>query len=218
MAEKMKVVAAEGTPSATFSEIDIDVSAPASIKRKIQQDIGEYIVEQVLLTTGDAKSPVSGERWPALARDSNYRAQKIKAGLRPVADMENQGNLKDSLTFKTGKTLKVGFFDTEAWKADGHLKFSGKDGFAPRRRFLPGEGQEFIGPIQAGIEDIIADGLLQAEELNKKDFKTVETKQELYGMLKERFPDLSASEIRAAVMRDDSLSSLLDELDLLDLL
>jgi len=216
MTIKLKTLEAVGSESATYSEFELDANVSESVKTKIQQDVGEFIVEQVLQTIGNAKSPVSGESWGRLSKD--YKSKKVGEGLPGEADMENTGALKDALTFKTGDTLKVGFFNSEAWKADGHLKFSGADGTAPRRRFLPDEGQKFISSIQSGIDKIVADNILESDAIDAEDLDGIESKAELYATLKDRYPDLSRAQIRLAITRNPRLTNLFEDLDLLDLL
>lgn len=214
---KIKVIDAVGSESETYSEFELDVEAPVAVKKKINREIGEFIVEQILQETQSAKSPVSGESWPALSKD--YKAKKVSLGLAGSANMELTGQLKDELRFKTvDGNLRVGFFGTdEAWKADGHLKFSGAENETPKRRFLPAAGQSFKSSIQDGIENIIADNLVSGG-LDKADLEGIETKSQLYAVLKENFGDLSKAEIAAAITRNPDLVDLLDELDLLELL
>lgn len=133
--------------------------------------------------------------------------------------MELEGDMLDALSFEeTRDGVEVGIFGKEAWKADGHLKFSGEEGTAPRRRFLPGEGQEFDPAIQDGIEKIILDAIGDETRFNRQDFDAVSTKSELYSVLSEYFPDLARAEIKQAIVSVPSLVTFLDELSLLELL
>lgn len=133
--------------------------------------------------------------------------------------MEFEGDMLDSLSFEeTRDGVEVGIFGKEAWKADGHLKFSGEEGMAPRRRFLPGEGQEFDSAIQDGIEEIILGVIGDETKLDRQDFNAVSTKAELYSVLSEYFPDLARAEIKQLVVSAPSMVAFLDDLSLLELL
>lgn len=133
--------------------------------------------------------------------------------------MEFEGDMLDALDFKpTADGIEIGFWGKEAWKADGHLKFSGATNNTPQRRFLPGEGQEFDSSIQSEIEKIITDAIAEEMEFTSETFDAVNTKAELYDALADFFPDFSRADIRASVVRIPSLMRLLDDMDLLDLL
>lgn len=159
---------------------------------------------------------MKGESWPQLSKD--YKERKLEEGGSGKPDMELDGDMLDSLTYRVTKDgIELGFFDSEAWKADGHLKFSGLENNTPQRRFLPGEGQEFRSEIQGEIDRIIADNLAEAAPITKADLSDVSTRSELYELLMPYFQNMTRAEIRAAVLRT-SLAELLDDLDLLELL
>ncbi len=214
----VKVLEAVGSPTRTVSSLDLglDANIPDAIASKIKQDVGQYIVEQVLLTLSEAKSPVKGESWPKLSE--KYKKIKVDAGGSPIANMELYGDMLDSLSFEeTDAGVDVGFLGEQAWKADGHLKFSGAENNTPQRRFLPGDGEEFRSNIQDGIDKIIADGM--SEQFDKSDFENVDTKTELYDTLAEIFgEEMSRTDMKLAVLRNEYLYDMLDELDILDLL
>lgn len=215
----MEVKKVTGSKAKTTSEIDLGLSdsLPETIKAKVKRDVGEFLVERVLSSLRNAETPVKGEGWPALSK--GYRAFKKAEGLPPDANMELEGDLLDALTFEeTNSGVEIGFFGAEAWKADGHLKFSGKENNTPQRRFLPGEGQEFDAEITRKAEQIIADAIAENSEFDKSAFEDVGSKSELYLVLAEYFPDMSRAEIKSAVARAPSLIKFLDDLDLLDLL
>ncbi len=216
----MKVTKTEASDSETSSVIDLfsDLGkVDSSTKKEIQDQVGEFLVEQVLLTVADAKSPVQGEKWSPLSKD--YKTLKVDEGGVGIANMEKDGDMLNSLTFETTKDgIKLGFFDDQAPKADGHLKFSGKDGTAPKRRFLPGEGQKFKGEIQDEVDRIVADVLASNTDFDKEMFSDVNTKSELYAVLRASLPDLTKSEITEAAMRSSRLRKILTDLDLIDLL
>lgn len=177
----MKVIKSQGTKSRTTSLIDLfdGEEVSPSLRKEIHNEVGEFLVEQVLQSVAEAKSPVSGESFPALKAD--YKKKKVAEGGSGVANLELSGDLLDALDFKsTAEGLEIGFFNSQAWKADGHLKFSGADNGIPQRRFLPDEGQKFKRDIESQIEDIILDKIIGRAELNENDLKDVETKTDLY--------------------------------------
>lgn len=215
-----KVTKTEGSESKTAASIDFlsDLErVPDDIKAKIKQDVGDFLVESILTAVSKAKSPVAGESWPALSKE--YKAKKEDEGAAPKANMEEHGDMLNSLTFReTPNGIEIGFFDDQAWKADGHLKFSGKENHTPKRRFIPAEGQNFTADIQVEIDKIIADNLADAETFKRGDFSGVDTTSALYEVLRRAFGDMSVHEIRAAVTRSPYLTQLLDDLDLMELL
>lgn len=216
----MKVTKAEGSESATFTEIDLELprGTPPEVRRRIERDVGDYLVERVLQATADANSPVAGESFPALSR--SYAKEKKLEGGTGKPDLTLHGDMMDALDAKpTGDgRVEVGFFGDQAWKADGHLKFSGAENNAPKRRFLPAEGQHFTSEIEGEVEKIIADGLVEGGAIDPSTLEGVSSEEELYSALRGLFPDMAKAEIRAAILRSATLTEMLDELDLLDLL
>lgn len=177
--------------------------------------MGEFLVEQTLFALDSAKSPVQGESFPALSR--KYKKRKLAEGGRGIPDLELTGDLKADLTASPAPDgLEIGFFGSQADKADGHLKFSDRENNCPQRRFLPGEGQKFKREIESGVEDIIA--RRSGEAFKEEDFADVESKADLYDVLSEVYLDMSRSEIRQAVASSPDLFDLLSGLDLIGLL
>jgi hypothetical protein len=219
---EIKVKTAVGSPEKTAISLELTESLkgiPERVKTRIKNDVGEYIVEQVLQSVAKAKSPVAGEDWPKLSPE--YKKRKQAEGNTGTANMELEGDMLNSLQFKkTADGIDVGFFGRQAAKADGHLHFSAEsaNATAPQRRFLPGEGDEFVPSIQKGIEAIIADNLVGEVEFETDDFSSVTTKADLYSVLEEYFEGLSRSEIRRAVTSAPGLVSFLDSEGLLEFL
>lgn len=197
-------------------ELDL-TGIPKSDQAQVKNDIGEFLVEQVLKYVSQSQSPVQGESWPKLSKD--YAAFKKSEGGTPIANMEFSGDLLDSLDFKNTRAgVEIGFFDSEAWKADGHLKFSGAKNHTPQRRFLPAEGQQFKNDIQREIEKIILDAKVSSSDFPASELKEIDTTSNLYDYLSEKLGLDSRSEIKMAVLRDTDLVDRLDKYDLLALL
>lgn len=217
---EIKVTHSEGEGGQTASTLDItsDLDVPDKIKSKIKRDIGEFLVEKIREAAAQSKSLVSGERIPALS--AAYKKHKTAEGLPGQPNLEFTGALMDGLTFKpTDEGIALGWFDMEqAEKADGHLKFSGRDNNLPKRRILPAEGQRFKADVQREIEQIVADAVSDAIDIRPSDLYGIASKQALYEYLKSRFDGFSRPEIRMAVLGNPELVSLLEDADLLDLL
>lgn len=216
----MKAIAQTGSPEKTTVELDLfsDRDIPAAARDQIREDVGDYLLEQVLVSLQSAKTPVAGESWPALSKE--YRARKLEEGGSGKPDMELMGDMLDELSWKaTDDGIEVGFWGDQADKADGHLKFSGRENNTPQRRFLPGEGQAFKRGVQSEVERIVADAILENAEIDPADLEDVETRSALYEVLSEALGgSLSNAEIRAAVSRTPSIVKVLKDADLLDLL
>lgn len=197
-------------------ELDL-TGIPRENLNDVKDQVGQLIVEGILKTVGGAKSPVQGENFPKLSKD--YKAFKLAHHGSGVPDLELTGDMLDSLTFKRTKDgVEVGFFNDEAWKADGHNKFSGKENNTPKRRFLPAKGQEFISSIQGEAERIILDARTSSETFSSEELSDIDTKTDLYSYLGEKMGIDTRPDIKMAVLRNQELTNLLDKHDLLDLL
>jgi hypothetical protein len=207
----LKVIKATGSSNRTTSEIDLGISGlPGNIKSDIVEEVGTYLVEQILLTLGDAKSPVAGESFKSLSK--NYKKIKEQQGGNGIPDLELTGAMKDALTFEaTEDGLEIGFFGDQAGKADGHNNFSGESKI-PKRRFLPGEGQTFKRDIVSTVDMLVESKA--GDAFTKSDFSQVESKADLYDVFGDVYGGMSRSSIREAVAGNSSLMDLLIELDL----
>ncbi len=177
----------------------------------LKRDIGNFIIEQITETVAKEKSPIASEGWPKLSK--SYAAIKQELNGNKKANMELEGDMLDSLTFKpTGDGIKVGFFDDEAAKADGHNKFSGRTNNAPKRRFLPKTGQSF--KFDSEIQEIITDALASDSRVKESDFSGVSSRVAMTRVLRGLFPDLSRGEIIGVIGRDQKIQKLLTRLNL----
>ena len=184
------------------------------MKARIKNDVGDFLVEQIVSSAGAAQSPVAGGEWERKL-SPEYRKKKKAEGLPPTANMELEGGLLDSLTFKNNERgVELGWFGEEAGKADGHNNFSGKSSL-PRRQTLPDVGQEFKPAIQGAVEKIVSDALADTVTFKETDFEAVNNRTELYEVLGEYFEGMGRSEIKAVVSSAPALVDLLDSLKLL---
>jgi hypothetical protein len=134
---------------------------PDEVRAKINRDVGDFLIEQIIQSAEAEKSPISGEGWPSLSKA--YKEKKIREGLGGKANLTFEGDLLDALTYKQSKTgIEIGWFGKEAPKADGHANISGKSRIRTRR-LIPDEGQMFKRDIKNEIEMIVAEYVEQVE-------------------------------------------------------
>lgn len=128
----------------------------------IQEEVGNYIVEQILKDCSNQRSAVDGEKWAGLKKDSPYYKEKKLTSGSSKANLELYGDMLDALEFKPTKNgIEIGIFDYEqAQKADNHNKFSpeSKKTPLPKRQFIPHEDENFRRGIINEIKDIIKNG------------------------------------------------------------
>jgi len=142
-------------------------------KRQVKDEIGEFIIEEILLRVNDGKSPLKGTpRWNSL----NSEYAKDEKGGNKTPNLELDGDLLDALTWKRGKggELEIGIFKkSETGKADGHNNHTGKSKL-PLRRFIPDENDHFYKKITDGIKEIISENKKPLEEVKVKDRESTE--------------------------------------------
>jgi len=187
-----------------------DLNLSESAKQRVKENVGDFLVESVLQTLRKAESPVAGESFAPLS--PKYKKFKMGEGDSGTPNMELYGDMLDSLTYKeTDDGIELGFFDSEAWKADGHNKFSGEENNTPQRRFLPAEGDKFVSNIQNEVNKIIADAIAEDTTLKADDFSAVTSKASLYDVLETYFADYTDREIKMMVLRNPEMMAFLDE-------
>lgn len=129
-------------------------------KREILEEVRDFVLESVLDTVGDARSPVargSGGAYPwKRSLSKGYKEFKKGKG-RLIANMELSGDMLDAVRAPIrGSTITLKVGGKEGDKADGHNDHSG-DSDLPLRRFVPSEKDKdtFTKPILSGIKRII---------------------------------------------------------------
>ncbi len=215
----MKITGTTTTDDETSVDIDLFEGRPLpkKVKKLIQEEVGSYLVEQTLSSMGEKKSPIQGApNFAPLSK--NYKKRKLEEVGSGEANLEFDGIMKDDTDFQpTEDGIKLGVFGERAGAADGHNNLSGKSQL-PLRKFLPDEGENYKPKIVKEVERIIADIIGEQVKYKAKDFKGIETKKEIYSKLKEIFGDLPRSELSLSVFRNEALTDLLTELDLIGLL
>lgn len=145
-----------------------------------------------------------------------YKKRKVDEGAPPVANLDLRGDLLEALDFEeTDGGIKLGFFGDQAPKADGHLKFSGKEGTAPKRRSIPAEGQKFVSSIESEVEAMVAEAVAETIEPDASDFESVETASEFWEAIADYFPEMSRTKVKMTVLNSPSLTDFFESLGLM---
>ena len=214
----MKTIKAEATPSKTASTLEFSDELEGlsrAQRREVLDQIGELLVEQILDFVGGAKSPVSGNAFPKLSLE--YAKRKREEAGNTLANLDVTGDMLEALDYRIqGDKIEIGVFGDQAPKADGHCNISG-DSSLPRRRFIPTEGETFDRAIRDLVKQTVNTYRIDNLDLSKKDLEDVETKKDLYELLKERAGPLPKAKLRDLILVSDK-ANLLEDADLLDLL
>lgn len=137
-------------------------------KAKVKKEVGDLVIDEILRSLSEGKSPVSKESFKKLSKEY---AKEFKGGNR-TPNLELEGDMLDALKVKNTKDgIEVGIFSKKQTpKADGHNNFSG-DSKLPRRRFIPGEDQKFKRDIESKIKAVV-------NEYRDQDRPRIETTQD----------------------------------------
>lgn len=184
-------------------------------KREVLDQVGELLVEQVLQSVADSKSPIDGSKFAKLSKE--YAEKKLAETGSKEPNLDLHGDMMQALDFKVkGDDITLGVFGEDAPKADGHNNFSGKSRMK-ERRFLPAEGQLFEDSILSLVKETIESYKSDNLALDENELKKIDNKSDLYEYLQSEFEGLSNSRIKELVLQSE-LSVSLDKFDLLDLL
>ena len=203
----------------TSVEIDLfeGLSLKKATKKRIQEEVGSYLVEQTLVSMAEKKSPVQGApNFKSLSKE--YKKRKLEEVGSGEANLEFDGLMKDETDFEpTENGIAIGVFGERAGAADGHNNLSGKSQL-PLRQFIPDVGQSYKKKITQEVQRIIADIVAEENTFSASDFRGINTRKTLYEKLAEIFGPMPRSELQLAVFRNEDLTDLLKDLDLLGLL
>jgi hypothetical protein len=212
----MRVIKTRATANETSSEIDLFDGAKLSKadKIKVAEEARDILQDVILKSVGNAKSPIKGESWPGLSKE--YKAFKESKNRNGIANMELSGDMLDSLDGKVSATgkLTMGYFGSEAKKADGHNNFSG-DSDLPQRRSLPGVDQVFKGGVEKQINELVREAVASNVKLPVGRLKQVTTRKGLFDILGEVFPNSSRVVITDLILSNDDLANTISDLGLL---
>lgn len=190
---------------------------PKSDRKELKARIGELLVEQILESVADAKTPIQGGEYKRTL-SKEYGKFKQEENGNNKANLDLTGEMLSSLDYKIeGNKIKLGIFDSvEAPKADGHNNFSGESKL-PTRQFLPKEGQEFKSDIRSLLNETVA--AYKADIAPEDKLSQVESKSDLYEFLKDYIgSDFTRAELKSIALGSKKLTEILDDNDLLDLL
>ena len=140
-----------------FYDVPIPDGIKADDKQEFMEKVGQYLVDSMLDKIAEGISPVSG--GGTFKKLTKHYADEEKGGER-TANMDEHGDMLSALTYKiVGNKIQVGIFDKEqAVKSYAHnTGFKGHpflEGKAPKRQFIPEEGQKLKKDILAGIGGI----------------------------------------------------------------
>lgn len=188
-----------------YSELDLfgDLDLKASTKRRIREEVSDYIINETLNYVAQSKSPVSGESFPSLSKD--YKQKKEADGRGDEANLEFTGRTLQALTTKPSEDgIKIGVFNNRAPIADGHLNFSG-DSEIPQRRFIPAEGQDYKSPVKREIEQIITRVVAEDIDVKSRELEEIETKSGFYEYFSKLLNTTSRTAIREAIISNEDL-------------
>lgn len=138
-------------------EIKLDLSkVPQNRRRLVKDEIGEFVVNQVLQHASRGSSPVKGEgSFKSLTKEY----AKAEKGGRRLANLELEGDLLNAYGFRRSRNgVITGIMSAkERPKADGHnhLTPESERSVNPKRRIVPASDQKFNGIIERGIKRIV---------------------------------------------------------------
>lgn len=215
----MKVVGKTTDKSETSVDIDLfeGQRLPKRVKKLVNEAVGEYLIEQTLISVEQERSPVSGQGSFAPLSGTYKKLKKREVGnTRP--NLEANGDMKDQLDYQATDVLTLGVFGDRAGAADGHNHLSNKTPRIPKRQFLPDEGQKYKAGIAAEINRIKADIIAEETNFKPSQFKNVYTPTDLYATLRGILGLNTRAEINLAVLRNPDLENFLNDQGLFDLL
>jgi hypothetical protein len=201
----MTIKAVEATANDGETSTTLEIDAPDDVK----QEIGEYLVEQILAYTAESKSPVAGYgKFPSLSK--KYKEKKEESGRSGVPNLDFDGDMLGALDFEvTEDGIKIGVFGDQAPKADGHNNLSGQSEL-PLRRFLPDAGEAFNKNIDAEIEAILAERAVKESVEDVPEFvdealEVIDSREELFSFLTDLTGIQEEYLLRSAVLTNKTL-------------
>jgi hypothetical protein len=196
----MQATSTTANDSETSAEFDLP-----DVSDEKKAEIGEFLVEQIILDLARRTSPVSGQSFQGLSDE--YRERKEEEGLPGIPNLELTGDMISELDYRITPTgIKVGVFGSSAPKADGHNNLSGKSKL-PTRQFIPDEGEGFRPGIANDLEDLVEDALVESIDFLEfeDELSEVASASELYALLGSITGLQTRGEIRALVLRNPNL-------------
>lgn len=141
--------------TSTILKLDIPTNIRGSERRDLLDEIGEFIVSEIIQNVSSGFSPLQGiNKFKKLSPEY---AQYQKNG-DTTANLDLNGDMLDSLTFKIVGTnkIKIGIFDPDqAIKSFNH----NTGDTIPRRAFIPNKNEQFDKRIMSGVDELIQEVL-----------------------------------------------------------
>jgi hypothetical protein len=219
---KIKIENKSEPKKKTTSEIRFLENLEIKNRQDLKRKVGDFIKESVLDAVGGASSPLEGGDWPALGSTSKSGSyKKFKKGKGAVkANMELSGDMLDAYDYKlTTEGVELGVFGKkQGEKADGHNKLTGRSNPTPKRRFIPGDKDKFNETITEGIESLVAEHIVEKENIKRSDLVNLTSKSAFDDFVKATFPDITLIEAKQAIKNTPSIFEMLDELGLIGFL
>lgn len=205
----MKVTKTTVSNSEIASFIDLELPEMSSSQAQfIKDEVGELILDHILKRVGNAKNPFTGQSYPGLSKD--YKKQKKEDGAPGIANLENTGNMLDSLSYSTtNEGIKIFIKGDTAPQADGHNNFSG-DSRLPERQFLPKEDESFPSQLLRDVQSIISENIVGESEIKRSDISLITSTVALNAFLRSRFPDLTVGQAKSSILSDPRLLALFE--------
>ena len=134
----------------------LDIELPKNTKKEALEEVAAYLKEELLSYAGEAKSIVSGGQW-VKGLTKEYKALKSEISSNPIANLELNGDLLDSLDVKVvGNKIEIDVAEDQKGKALGHI--SGEYGTNSRirpRQFMPQGNETFKQAVLSNIKNIL---------------------------------------------------------------
>lgn len=150
-----------------FKDLDLkSLNIPSDLddgeREELMNEIGDYVLTEILDYVASGKSPVTGRDFKDL---TEKYADKEKGG-DTTANLDLNGDMIRAIEVKVeADKISVGIFDDEdqAIKLYGHnTGFKGHpflDGKAPQRKVIPDKKELFASDIMTGINDLVEEFL-----------------------------------------------------------
>ncbi len=202
----------------TTSEIDLfsDINVPKRDRRAVAEEVGELLKEEILLSVGNAKSPIAGENINFKALSPGYKKFKKESARPGIPNLEFTGNMLDQLEARTTtRGVELGIIGSRAEVAENHNQLDGDIDNFPKRRFLPDVGGSFRKKINDKLKSIVNDAVATRTSISRTTLVDVESNSDLTKVLRDAFPSMTRREAEGAVIRTPSLFNLFGEFNLL---
>lgn len=171
-------------PSKLVKKLVLDLEGiPLSDRNDAKDDVGDFLINEVIRHLERGKSPVQGETFKKLTKE--YADNEKQGNRTPNLNLE--GDLREATDYKRiSGGIEYGTYGSkEADKADGHNQLSGKaKSWAskkdfPKRRYIADKKQVLKRSISSGIEKILDSYRVDEQELEIEEIEASEQVTEI---------------------------------------